>query len=158
MNDTEMSVTYIGVCSRGFQWSIEIYNYKFDYFTGFGHITKERTKFKLDAPYNDLEINAQVLNAIGAVDKRRYLSVGRSAFRELAPDKQFYIKEPELMGVLYALHSDAQLGEELFKDFCDNLDFETDSREALETYLKCQETAYKMRGFQWPEQILNGEY
>lgn len=67
-------------------------------------------------------------------------------------------KEPNEMTILGCLYSDAQLGTELFKDFCDNLGYETDSRKALEMYLQCQDIAIKLRGFDWPQQIIEGDY
>ena len=52
---------------------------------------------------------------------------------------------PAPTDVIACLASDAQIGYELFADFCDNLDYDADSRRALDTYLACQRIAFKLR-------------
>jgi hypothetical protein len=48
---------------------------------------------------------------------------------------------PTLGDVLQALQSDAQIGEHmLFEDFCSDLGYDVDSREAEKTWRACQET------------------
>ena len=47
--------------------------------------------------------------------------------------------------VLYALLNDAQACEYSFDEWCDSYGYDTDSRKALDTYLKCQESDKHLR-------------
>jgi hypothetical protein len=149
-----MKAVFKGITQRGFEWIVTVNGHNFDYFTGFGHISTNKSKYKFE-PVDDMEINAQVLNVM---TRQRYLEVGKQAFNRIAPSKPYYINEPEEMDVLYCLYSDAQMGNETFEDFCGNCGYDTDSRQALETYLACQSTGHKLRGFEFPQVILDGEY
>ena len=51
----------------------------------------------------------------------------------------------DIAALLHCVRSDARMGAELFADFCDELGYDVDSRNALDTYLKCQESALKLR-------------
>ena len=52
---------------------------------------------------------------------------------------------PELAGLLSCLLSEMELAAGTFADFCEMCDCSSDSRKALESYLKCQDTAAKLR-------------
>lgn len=54
-------------------------------------------------------------------------------------------QKPELSRVLHSLVMDASACDESFEDWCSNYGYDTDSRKALETYLKCQESTNKLR-------------
>jgi hypothetical protein len=53
--------------------------------------------------------------------------------------------KPKIRHVLHAIASDAQCAQDTFEDFCSNLGYDTDSRRALDTYLKCQDNGHKLR-------------
>jgi hypothetical protein len=48
------------------------------------------------------------------------------------------VREPNAADVLSSLCSDAQAGAESHEDFCSNFGYDTDSRKALDIYLRCQ--------------------
>ena len=52
---------------------------------------------------------------------------------------------PKVEAVLSSLLSDARAGSLTFEDFCGEFGYDTDSREAMATYLECQEMATKVR-------------
>ncbi len=54
-------------------------------------------------------------------------------------------KRPKLLDVLECLQNDARSGQELFEDFCCDLGLNEDSRDALNTYLACQQTFKHLR-------------
>ena len=60
-------------------------------------------------------------------------------------NKQGKPTTPHIAGILYALLSDASLGEDSFSDFCGICGYDTDSRKALAMYLECQGTTEKLR-------------
>ena len=55
-----------------------------------------------------------------------------------------YAVMPSAASVLYCLMSDANLATDTFEDFCSDLGYDTDSRKALDCYLKCQENGTKL--------------
>lgn len=54
------------------------------------------------------------------------------------------LMKPEAASVLQCLLSDAQASRESFEEWCSNFGYDTDSREALGTYLACQETHIRL--------------
>jgi len=152
-----MDVLFKGIDKRGYNFLVTVNGHQFEYFQGFGHITTKKTKYKLE-PVDDMKVNASILNVIDTSSRKQYLEVGKQAFNDLSPSKRYYIKEPDLMDVLHCLHSDAECGRYTFEEFCDNLGYVSDSRNAFDIYMKCQDTANKLRGFEFPEVIINGEY
>ena len=52
---------------------------------------------------------------------------------------------PKIADILNCLLSDMQVCDMSFDDFCDNCDYATDSRKALDTYLSCQQNGVKLR-------------
>lgn len=61
-------------------------------------------------------------------------------------DDPCYVTAPTAASVLYCLFSDATMGEQTFEDFCGDLDLDTDSRKALDSYLECQKMIHRLRG------------
>jgi hypothetical protein len=59
--------------------------------------------------------------------------------------KQGVQTPPSINDILYSLTNDARLGADTFRDFCENLRFDIDSRKALDSYLECQKTAHFLR-------------
>lgn len=55
------------------------------------------------------------------------------------------VHAPSIDDVLYSLVIDSSFAQETFRDFCDNLGYDEDSRKALKAYLECQETYDKIR-------------
>jgi hypothetical protein len=54
-------------------------------------------------------------------------------------------KKPCIDDVLYSLVMDSMAMDESFIDWCDNFGYDSDSRKALDIYLKCQENANKLK-------------
>jgi hypothetical protein len=52
---------------------------------------------------------------------------------------------PTVADVVASCLSDSNSAADTFEDFCDSLDYDTDSRKALETYLQCQAIGKHMR-------------
>jgi hypothetical protein len=63
---------------------------------------------------------------------------------------------PKAADVFESLLTDAGCGRESFREFCENLGYEMDSRSALDTYLACQEIDHKLRqlfGYGYEEKL-----
>lgn len=58
---------------------------------------------------------------------------------------QVWVHAPIIDDVLHGLLIDWSVSSDTFADFCDNTGYDTDSRSALKTYLKCQENGFKLR-------------
>lgn len=56
-----------------------------------------------------------------------------------------YVEIPKIRDILHSLYLDCSCAQDTFEDFCDNMGYDTDSRRALDTYLKCQESGHKLR-------------
>lgn len=54
-------------------------------------------------------------------------------------------KTPKFHEILEAIIMDMECGKETFFEFCTNLGYDTDSRKALDIYLKCQENGIKLQ-------------
>jgi hypothetical protein len=102
-------------------------NYTTEYKTGLGH-RKVATGVKR-APFKNI---GQFSYSKGSVVAHTEEDAARLKLTEPV--------QPELADVLYCLLSDASGSDEMFDDWCSNLGYNTDSRKALDTYLKCQET------------------
>lgn len=76
----------------------------------------------------------------------------KRASNRTIPDSELIPAEPELDMVLENLFMDSQASEISFDDWCNNFDYDTDSRKALEMYLGCQENDKKLK------QALKDEY
>lgn len=53
-------------------------------------------------------------------------------------------KRPKLDDVLHSLVSDSDACELSFNEWCENIGYDNDSRQALATYLLCQENTHKL--------------
>lgn len=115
------------------KWIVVIEGQTFDYSTGIGHrIEKDRfTRDKFNSIMNknpkktkeNLTLYNQELNEVSRV------------------------KPLEIDTVLYSLLSDADCGQMLFDDFCNELGYDTDSIKHNEIYKACQTNAKKVRTF-----------
>ena len=173
MSDT-FNYTFMGTSKRGFEWRVKVNDYEFDYFMGFGHISKSpkvknkwvrdivesknSSKKYLITATGDENINADILNVLSSYNTTRYKTASDNAFSRIIGNDRYYIKTPKYLDVLNCLYHDMQLGQETFQDFCDNCGYDTDSRNALKMYLRCQDTANKLRGFIFPQEIIDGDY
>lgn len=114
-------IKYLGKTKRDqwecFSWLFVLNDQTFEYFTGLAHATKTDRFRKPSSIKNKKTIR----------------------------DGDLYVHVPRLKDLLYALATGAQLASDSFEDFCSNLGYDTDSRKALETYLKCQESGHKLR-------------
>lgn len=52
--------------------------------------------------------------------------------------------KPHAASVLHSLTTDYSMAQGTFNDFCSNCGYDTDSRKALDTYLKCQSEGSKL--------------
>lgn len=58
------------------------------------------------------------------------------------------------MGALYAVASDANVGETLFDEFCSDFGVDPDSRSARRSWLQCRKLRRKVEAFCWSEDML----
>jgi hypothetical protein len=77
--------------------------------------------------------------------RKKYATAGSVAHTETEAAKKNFTKPvaPVLADVISSIVMDAGSAEDTFEDWCDNLGFDSDSRKALETYMKCQEARSK---------------
>ena len=101
-----------------YAWEFNLNGQVIEYFTGLGHATESK-------------------NLVGTKPK--------TLTKKTIKDGTTYIHVPKLKDVLYSLATDYSCAQDTFEDFCANMDYDTDSRKALETYLKCQESGHKLR-------------
>ena len=99
-----------------YAWEFNINGQVFEYFTGLGHSIKQKS-------WNRPKTSKKIVN------------VGNYTWAIV----------PKIKDILYALALDYSFAQDTFEDFCSNLGYDTDSRKALETYLKCQESGHKLR-------------
>lgn len=113
-------VEYVGKRKKDnwehYQWYVTIYGVSFKYRTGLGHATKRKDFFKKTT-------KKSIYDSTDEVD----------------------IHVPKLKDILYAMAWDAKVSDGTFEDFCSELGYSTDSRQALKTYLKCQESGAKLK-------------
>jgi hypothetical protein len=113
-------------------WTVDInYNdktYTTEYSTGLGHrkLAKQVKSFYQGGRLKYEYRNDVAHTAVAAAEKQYTIPV-----------------EPELTDVMYSIVMDASSAEDTFEDWCYNLGYDTDSRKALDTYLKCQEARNK---------------
>lgn len=62
----------------------------------------------------------------------------------LAKNQFSAVKTPNVADVVYSLLMDAHYADQTFSDWCENVGFDTDSRKALDVYLRCQDTYNQM--------------
>lgn len=121
-------------------FKVTINGVEFDYSMGLGHLKTKAPRVRASdqglTPLRVYELSDEVTREVCKVMKYRY--------RDELPNVLYY-ESPKLTDVLECLEADASLGEMLFKDFCDDLGYDTDSRKALEIYESCQDTAIKLR-------------
>ncbi len=99
----------------------------FDYYTGLGH----RQGIGLPS------------------DKREFKRLSGANINDYGLQELLRISRATLPGteeLFYSLVIDASAESMAFSDWCADYGFDTDSREALQTYEACQENAVKMRG------------
>jgi len=161
MNSEDFKVLYLGLYNEVVNFKVFVNGHWFDYTMGMGHVVPNdpkksgMTRYKVELT-DCGTTNAALLNALN-VDKRKFLSVDKIAFYSLY-QKTLVVYQPKLNDVLNSLYIDSQVGELLFEDFCGEFGYDSDSRKALEIYLKCQDTCKKMRYYCWPDEIINGDY
>lgn len=141
----EFKTTYIGEHTdkeswKSFKFIVTINGHDFPYYMGSGH-----AKFMTNSELSKLKESGQA-----------YTILERDV--KIQPIRHEVLPHPTQLDVEHALYSDMQLGLEIFADFCSNLGYDTDSRKALASYLECQDTAVKMRNYNFQPEIINGEY
>ena len=65
---------------------------------------------------------------------------------------------PSVKDIVYSLYSDAQLAQENFNDFCDNLGYSSDSIKVLNIYKACMDSVPKLRKLGLSNQYLQETY
>lgn len=99
-----------------YAWEFNINGQVFEYFTGLGHSIKQKS-----------------------------WSIPKTSKKIVKVDEYTWAVVPKIKDVLYTLALDYSCAQDTFEDFCLNLGYDTDSRKALETYFKCQESGHKLR-------------
>lgn len=124
MQKIKFKIFYNGVINKDnwecFSWTCHLGSETFEYYTGLGHCTK-------------------TIGYMGIKPKNLRKSVIRSELK----GESILIHIPRVRDLLYALVLD--IPDETFSDWCSNFGYDTDSRKALDTYLKCQDNADKLR-------------
>lgn len=134
----DCKVVYIGKQNRE-GWECDALNLilggeSFEYYQGTGHSCKIYSRGR--------NIGFGQEKIAGLKFKRDTEKEGYTVFS----DSERWIKKPHLADLLYSvIQVDSRLSEESFEDFCGNCGYDTDSRKALEIYLKCQENGSKLR-------------
>lgn len=115
------------------KWNVTIEGQDFKYSTGIGHRI-EKDSFKRDE-------FKKVLGKNPKKEKQNLLMYNKEV------ENYSKVKPLSIDDVLYSLISDAQYGEMLFSDFCDELGYNEDSLKDNEMYKSCQKTNKKVRSF-----------
>jgi hypothetical protein len=118
------------------EYQIMINDQSFTYKMGIGH--RKLTKYMEHQVKNKRERN--VLNRIPKKSVENYRLYINELKRDTVIDKK-----PCIDDVFYSLVMDSMAMEESFKDWCYNFGYDTDSRKALNIYLKCQDNANKLK-------------
>jgi hypothetical protein len=82
-----------------------------------------------------------------------YYNYDYKRLKNATPSESGFIKfihitkpvNPKALDVLFSLTIDASACDESFSDWCSNFGYDTDSRKALDLYLKCQANAEILR-------------
>lgn len=96
----------------------------------------------------EFNLNGQVIEyftGLGHSIKSKNWNKPKSEKKLIKVDDYTWATVPKLKDVLYSLATDYSCAQDTFEDFCANLGYDTDSRKALDTYLKCQESGHKLR-------------
>ena len=135
----DFKVQYRGNCASPwgggqnmFSWLANINGQEFEYFTGSGHSVSFNPEYNFGP--NKKRGVSQRKALFEAKKQGQYIREGYS-----------YVFVPCLDSILNCLFMDGSACDESFDDWCGNFGYETDSRKALETYLKCQENASKLK-------------
>jgi len=120
------------------QWSFTINGQHVDYYTGIGHRKKLRV-FSNCPDYPYVYAKGKPIHIRDALGHLKYTpQVRKILLGYTAP------LEPALDDVLHSLVLDSEAGKESFEDWCSDFGYDTDSRRAMDTYLKCQESGKKL--------------
>ena len=124
-------------------FKITINKVDFEYSMGLGHL---KTKIDRVRPSDQGLTPLRIYELDDEIKKEIVKSLNRKDIRQVFElPNMLYYESPKSADVMECLESDASCGEMLFKDFCDGLGYDTDSRKALEIYESCQYTAIKLR-------------
>ncbi|MAX51523.1 MAG: hypothetical protein CMH22_06045 [Methylophaga sp.] len=125
------------------KWIVTINGQDFEYSTGIGHRQPAKVKWQRGMEnYRGFKDEATYyLNGRFKQDKES-LEVVNSKLEAMTQ-----VKPLNIDNVLYSLVMDAQAGQEMFEDFCDNFGYDSDSRKAFDIYQACQKNAVKVRQF-----------
>lgn len=115
------------------KWNVTIEGQDFEYNTGIGHRI-EKDRFKRDE-------FKKVFGKNPKKEKQNLLIYNKEI------EGCSKVKPLNIDDVLYSLISDAQYGEMLFSDFCDELGYNEDSVKHNEIYKSCQQNIKKIRTF-----------
>ena len=108
-------------------WLVVINGQRFDYYTGVGHRHIDRmTVLANNGDYDYIKKNRH----------RLYMDVLVQVSKPVTP---------KFDSILACLVQDAVGSAQTFDDWCSDYGYDTDSRNALQTYIDCQEVAKKLR-------------
>ena len=168
----QIEINYLGIQDDKFRYKVKVNGHWFDYSTGLGWVkitTKKLEKFKIvpDGTYSGKEIpipeNANYFRLDQTGESIIWNSLSRrerNYWHDISKGKIFsqvriYRQAPTELDILACLYNDKQAGEYNFNDFCDNLGYNNDSIKDFDTYRACMDTAYKLRGYKFPDDIEN---
>jgi hypothetical protein len=145
MDNVKFEVEFKGTEFKGewqhFKWDLKINGHSFEYRTGLGHLKTNKTR--KGTPLSDLvRLDNLTQGQKIELTKKPY---AMQYVYELDGITDIYAVKPKLEDVLESLLLDASCSNESFEDFCSNCGYDTDSRRALDNYLKCQENGVKLR-------------
>lgn len=143
---------FLGITERGFHWKVTLKNQTFNYYMGLGHSKLPYEKDKARCYVRDFKKTRNVegyhaadFTSLSLDDRDKILKVHNYATVLWNHDMStILIKKPKYRDVIYSLALDADSGNRSFWVFCDDFGLSVDSREALKTYFKCQETHQKL--------------
>lgn len=170
-----MKINYVGIFyneewqSYTMSFKIELNGHTFDYSQGLGHLkifsSLKLTKLKSKgvkrlgtiSASDDHKLNAAICNAL---IRSNYTSIDRTAFWNIVDLKYgsaILVIEPDHDSILECLYYDTLAGQDSFDEFCDNHGYSNDSLKALDVYRACMDNARKLKGFKFPQHIIDGE-
>ena len=118
------------------EYQIIINNQSFPYKMGIGH--------RKLLPHVERQVRNNLTKNVLNRNPKKSVGNYRLYIEELKKDTVID-KKPCIDDIFYSLVMDSMAIEESFEDWCFNFGYDSDSRKALNIYLKCQENANKLQ-------------
>ncbi len=138
-----VKIEYIGLFNNQFNYKVIVNNNNtFDYSTGIGWVyIGFNNPNRLTHIILDISDRAKLFDIDRKLERKYDLSFRNKVYRIV----------PTELDVLECLKLDCDAGNMSFYDFCADFGYNNDSLEALNVYRSCQETAIKLKGFNFPD-------